>query len=91
MQMRKAGIGRDAFADLVIVFHRAGTERIKVCIHTKVPPGQFGKMPHHIQLTQLRQFSVLISQQRFIQINTRRHIAAMNPQPPTPFDRFFKY
>ncbi len=91
VQMRKAGITCNSFADLRIVFHRAGAERIEIGIHAEIHPAKRSKMPHDIKLTQLRQRGRFVTQKLPLETYLRRNVARIYPYSPASRNGFFKY
>ena len=59
MQAGESGHGRNIFVNFRIVLHRAGTERIKTQIQTKVSPRQIGIMPHQVDFGHFRQIQIV--------------------------------
>jgi len=48
----------DLFADLGVVLHGAGAERIEAVVHTNVTPGELGEMPDDVNLGEFAQTQI---------------------------------
>src|SRR5688572_19500538 len=73
MESFEARKRRDLLADLGVVLHRAGTERIEVRINAEVQLRKPRVMPDHVELADFRQFGGFLTEGDFRQMRFRIH------------------